>query len=66
MESGGFAPLLLGVSFSPVALASAVITMLASFEVGIKKSRFTISIVPGILKIKWGYSGLYSDNLDVI
>ena len=42
------------------------ITMLANFEVGIKKSRLTISILPDILKIKWGYSGLYSDNLDVI
>ena len=47
------------------------ITMLASFEVEIKKSWLTISILPGILKfkikeIKWGYSGQYSDNLDVI
>ena len=42
------------------------ITMLANFEVGIKKSRLTISILADILKIKWGYSGLYSDNLDVI
>ena len=42
------------------------ITMLASSEVGIKKYRLTISILPGILKMKWEYSELYSDNLDVI
>ena len=42
------------------------ITMLAIFEVGIQKSWLTISILPSILKIKWGYSGLYLDNLDVI
>ena len=42
------------------------ITILASFEVGIKKYRLTISIFPIILKIKYGYYGLYSDNLDVI
>ena len=28
------------------------ITMLAFFEVGIKKSRLTIAILPGILKIE--------------
>ena len=37
-----------------------------NFEVEIKKSRLTILILSGILKIKWGYSGLYSDNLDAI
>ena len=39
--------------------------MLASFEVEIEKSRLTILILSGILKIIWGYSGLDSDNLDV-
>ena len=38
------------------------IYMLASFEVGIKKSRLTILILLDIKKIEWGYSELYSDN----
>ena len=34
--------------------------MLASFEVGIEKSRLKILILSGNLKIKWGYYQLWT------
>ena len=47
MESGGFAPLLLGVSFSPVALASAVISKVRG--AGISTSIYNIYMLYNIL-----------------